>query len=164
MTKDGSLQTIGKVLIKRGETLAVAESVTSGLVMAEFSLAKNATNFFQGGLTAYNLGQKARHLDIDPIIGEKTNCVSEIISRQMAINVAGRFCCPWGIGITGYAVPVPDLKIKSCFAFYAVAYNGKIVLASRIDSPSKGQGNVQRFFVNALLKEFATHLLKMKAT
>src|SRR5690242_7796876 len=66
MAKKNVLQNIADALVNRGETIALAESVTSGLLMVEMSLAKNATSFFQGGITAYNIGQKTRQLSVDP--------------------------------------------------------------------------------------------------
>lgn len=51
-----SLKSIQKQLVNRKETLAVVESVTAGSLQAAFSLAENATEFFQGGLTVYNIG------------------------------------------------------------------------------------------------------------
>lgn len=53
---------ISKLLQKRNQTIAIAESCTSGLLQNAFSQAENATFVFQGGMTLYNLGQKTKHL------------------------------------------------------------------------------------------------------
>jgi nicotinamide-nucleotide amidase len=158
MTDSKSLTTISKYLLAHKETVAIAESVTSGLLMANLSLAKNATLFFQGGITAYNLGQKTRQLNVEPIHAENVNGVSELIAQRMAVQVAKKFCSQWGIGITGYAVPVPELKIDMCFAFYSFSYQSKPVFTSRIDARKKGQGNVQNYFVEGVLKSFTEFL------
>lgn len=152
---------IAEHLIERAETIATAESVTAGLLMSNFSLAKNATQFLQGGITAYNLGQKTRQLNVDPIHAEGVNCVSEKVAQQMALNVAKKFCSTWGIGVTGYAVPVPALKIKTCFVFYSFAHNDKIVLSGKIETKKRGQANVQMFFVEKILGAL-NDLLKSK--
>ena len=149
------LEIIAENLLRKKETIAVAESVTSGLLMAEFSLAKNATAFFQGGLVAYNLGQKVRQLRVDPIHADQTNSVSEEVARQMAREVANSFCSQWGISITGYAVPVQELQIADCFAFFSFCYNGTEVLTERIESPAKNQEHVQRIYIDHILKVFA---------
>lgn len=159
--KGKNLQLIANHLTKKEETLAIAESVTSGLLMAALSEAKNATMFFQGGLTAYNLGQKTRQLNVDPIHAEKTNCVSEKVAGQMATNVAHQFASHWGIGITGYAVPVPALHIKECFALYAITYNGAVVRQGRIETRLRGQGRVQRYFVEKVMDEFYKCLIPL---
>lgn len=149
------LEIIAENLTGKKETIAVAESVTSGLLMAEFSLAKNATAFFQGGIVAYNLGQKARQLRVDPIHADQTNSVSEEVARRMAREVANSFCSQWGISITGYAAPVPELKITHCFAFFSFNYNGAEVLTERIETHEKGQERVQRIYIDHILKVFA---------
>jgi len=154
------LDTISQKLIKQRETLSIAESVTSGNLQAEFSLAKNATEFFQGGITAYNTGQKTRHLHIDPISAERTNCVSDEIARSMALGVCRLFSSAWGIAVTGYAAPVPALNVKNTlFAYYAIAANGKILVSKKIETKKLPMKNVQLFFVRQIIKDFANYLI-----
>ena len=61
------LEYIGKILKKKKETLAIAESVTAGVLQFALASITDASQFFQGGITAYNLGQKCRHLLVEPI-------------------------------------------------------------------------------------------------
>ena len=84
-------------MVKHSKTIAIAESVTSGQVIAMCSLAKDATKFFQGGITADNLGQKIKQLSVDPIHAEQMNCVSEVVVESMAREVSRLFCSHWGI-------------------------------------------------------------------
>lgn len=154
-----SLDIIAKHLVKRGETLAVAESVTSGNLQAALSLATKATEFFQGGITAYNTGQKSRHLHVDPITADRTNCVSEDIARSMAQGACKLFSSNWGIAVTGYAAPVPALKVKNeLFAWYSIAYNNQVVITKKIVTERMTMKNVQTFFVRSILSDFADHL------
>src|SRR5688500_3768988 len=102
------LDRIGKRLLKKKETIAVAESVTAGLLQSSFSNIPDAANFFQGGLTAYNLGQKFRHLDVQPIHAKAVNCVSQKVATEMATHIIEKYASDWGIGITGYATPVAE--------------------------------------------------------
>ena len=67
---DQELNRIKDILIRRNETLAVGESVTSGILQTAFATAMDASKFYQGGITAYNLGQKSRHLHINSIHAE----------------------------------------------------------------------------------------------
>lgn len=87
MKVERPLERIKTYMLAHTETLAVAESVTSGCLQAALSLAEDATRFFQGGITAYNLGRKARHLKIDPIHAQEANCVSEKVAIEMAEQV-----------------------------------------------------------------------------
>jgi nicotinamide-nucleotide amidase len=65
---DPIIQSIGNILIERQQTVAVAESVTSGHIQSTLSTAADAARFFQGGITTYNLGQKSRHLHVEPFM------------------------------------------------------------------------------------------------
>lgn len=161
--KDNSaaLEVIRKNLVKADETLGVAESVTAGNLQAELSLAKNAIEFFHGGLTLYNTGQKARHLLVDPIIAERTNCVSDRVAQSMAVGACMFFTSDWGIGITGYAAPVPEWNVKdTMFAWYAIAYRGAVMATKKMEIRKAAMDKIQRFYVKTVLNDFASLLKK----
>jgi PncC family amidohydrolase len=140
------LGSIHNRLVKRGETIAVAESVTTGLLQFALAQAESANEFFQGGITAYNLGQKYRHLKVAPIHAEACNCVSQKISEQMALNVCELFNSEWGIGTTGYATAVPESGDK-IFAFFSIAYKGKVIARGKM-SPAKDEASaIQKKYV-----------------
>ena len=61
------VNSIKDTLQTKCETIAVAESLTAGLLQFALAAAEGASGYFQGGITVYNLGQKSRHLHIDPI-------------------------------------------------------------------------------------------------
>lgn len=149
---------IAKMLLARKQTIAVAESVTAGYLQAALASADNAIQFFQGGLTAYNLGQKCRHLTIEPIHAVACNCVSAQVAKEMALNVCTLFQSHWGVGITGYASPVPESD-NQIFCFYAVAAgktikkNGRISLTKQMTAME-----VQQHFVNTVLTALDTVL------
>ncbi|MDB5207130.1 MAG: CinA family protein [Flavisolibacter sp.] len=72
------------LIIEGEETIAVAESVTSGLLQAALSQAIDVSKFYQGGITAYNLGQKYEHLNVESIHAQKCDCISEQVAGDMA--------------------------------------------------------------------------------
>jgi nicotinamide-nucleotide amidase len=144
-----------KDFLKAGQhTLSVAESVTSGHLQAAFSAAKEAALFFQGGITTYNIGQKARHLKIEPIYAEKCNCISQTVSDQMALECQKLFSSNYSIGITGYASPLPEMNIFELFAFYSISFNGTIKASGRIISEKKDPVNVQVDYSNQVIEAF----------
>src|SRR4051812_17078174 len=95
------------ILTRRRENLAVAESVTSGSLQHMLSLADKATQFFEGGITAYNLNQKKKHLSVDFNHAVTCNCVSEQTAAEMALGAYRMFNADWSLAVTGYAAPVP---------------------------------------------------------
>lgn len=151
---------IKEFMVSNGHTLAVAESVTSGHLQAAISLASEASNFFHGGITAYNLGQKSRHLHVNPIHANSCNCVSETVADEMARHAIALFSSDWSIAITGYASPVPEMGIRDLFAYYAICFRGDVVHRAKAESEDVGQLRVQVNFANEVLKTFIETVLR----
>jgi nicotinamide-nucleotide amidase len=133
-------------------TVAVAESVTSGHVQVAFSLAKDASKFFQGGITAYNLGQKSRHLFVEPVHALECNCVSDKVTEQMALQVCKLFSSDIGVATTGFASLAPEQGINSLYAFIAIAKQGEIVAVKKVNATEKEVKDIQVEFTNALFQ------------
>lgn len=144
------LSKIRSRLIRRNETLAVAESVTAGLLQMSIAQAEFASDFYQGGITTYNLGQKYKHLEVEPIHATATNSVSQKVAAEMAKGVCKLFSSDWGIGVTGYATPVEESGGK-VFAFFAIAYKGKLVAQHKRTTQPDTPFLVQLKFVHAIL-------------
>jgi nicotinamide-nucleotide amidase len=138
--------------IENKKTIAVAESVTSGNVQAAFSLAKDASKFFQGGITAYNLGQKSRHLFVEPTHALECNCVSEKVTGQMAMEVSKMFSSDIGVATTGFASKVPEQGINNLYAFIAVAIDGKITGVHKVEAEEGEVKSIQEYFTNQLFE------------
>ncbi len=144
------VESIGAKLLGKKQTIAVAESVTSGLLQLSLSAATDASKFYHGGITAFNLGQKYKYLNVDPIHAEQCNCVSESVAHQMAINVCKLFNSDWGVGITGYASPVPESG-NQLFCFFAIANSNNIVAHARVDATTEKGLETQVYFATAAL-------------
>jgi nicotinamide-nucleotide amidase len=149
-----TLDRIKDLLIKNKQTVAVAESVTSGHLQAAFSNATDAACFFQGGITAYNLGQKCRQLSVEPIQALECNCVSEKISEQMAQEVRRMFLSDYGIAVTGYATPIPEKGIEELFAYLSIVYRDKTVVTKKLIPGDTKAFDAQVVFTNTILTEF----------
>ena len=147
------IQSIAQVLMKQRQTIAVAESVSAGHLQVALASAENASQFFQGGITAYNLGQKSRHLRIEPIHAERCNCVSDKVAIEMAHEVTRLFSCDWGIAITGYAAPVPEYSIDELFAYYAISFQQELLEVKKIIAEKNDPMKVQAFYVNNILTD-----------
>lgn len=147
------LEGIAEMLREQQESIAVTESVTVGLLQYALSSAEHASQFFQGGLTAFNLGQKTKHLDVEPIQVSMCNCVSGAVAKQMAIGAAKLFKSIWGIGITGYATPVPESG-GQVYCYYALSNRERVVQLKKIDGSDHQGEQAQNHFVNVILEEW----------
>jgi nicotinamide-nucleotide amidase len=153
MFNTGIIDSIKEKLIARQEKLSVAESVTAGFLQAAAASADHALQFFEGGITTYNINQKVRHLKIDRKKGEECNCVSEQTANEMALGVCEHFGTDWGIAITGYATPVPESGHK-LFAWFSICCRGKVMLAEKIDLKDQKPEEAQLKYVDTIVGKF----------
>lgn len=91
---------VAALLAERGLTLAVAESLTGGLVAARLVNVPGASSWFRGGVVAYASDVKRDLLAVPP-----GPVVSEPTARAMATGVRELFGADVGLGVTGVAGP-----------------------------------------------------------
>lgn len=84
------LEYISQSLMTADETIAVAESVTSGCLQLALSQMPNASQVYKGGMTAYTLPMKVKLLNVDKEESEACDCVSEKIAETMAFYYKGK--------------------------------------------------------------------------
>nr|WP_218853306.1 nicotinamide-nucleotide amidohydrolase family protein [Microbacterium immunditiarum] len=110
----------------RGWSLAVAESLTGGLVLATLVSVPGASAVLRGGVVAYATDLKHSLLGVDADLLASSGAVHPEVARQMAEGVrvaAGRDGIPADVGIatTGVAGPDPQDGQAVGTAFIAVA-------------------------------------------
>ncbi|MBL1100391.1 nicotinamide-nucleotide amidohydrolase family protein [Streptomyces sp. 205] len=93
------------LLERRGQTVAVAESLTGGLVAAELTAVDGASRSFRGSVTAYATALKQELLGVDAALLAERGAVDAEVARQMARGVAGALGADWGVATTGVAGP-----------------------------------------------------------
>jgi nicotinamide-nucleotide amidase len=91
---------VGAVLKQRGRTLAVAESLTGGLLASSLARASGASEWFRGGIVAYSRAVKHDLLDVPR---------GPVVSEAAAVAMAGGACRLLGadvaIAVTGVGGP-----------------------------------------------------------
>ncbi|MGW7090373.1 CinA family protein [Streptomyces sp. NPDC054871] len=97
-----------RLLQARGETLAVAESLTGGLVAAEVTAVPGASRVFRGSVTAYATELKQEVLGVDGTLLAERGAVDAEVALQMAAGVRKVMGADWGIATTGVAGPEPQ--------------------------------------------------------
>ncbi|MEW2248001.1 CinA family protein [Streptomyces sp. NPDC006975] len=97
-----------RLLTVRGETLAVAESLTGGLVAAEITAVPGASKAFRGSVTAYATALKQELLGVDATLLAERGAVDAQVAAQMAAGVRKALGADWGIATTGVAGPEPQ--------------------------------------------------------
>jgi nicotinamide-nucleotide amidase len=150
-------------------TLAAAESLTSGRVQARIGEISGASGFFLGGITAYELEQKVRHLGVDRLEAERAKCVSAAVAEQMACGVCRLFGADLGVATTGYAEPSPESGVAEPYAWWALAHRGtdaepfRAVRSGRIECPGMNRVDTQTRVAEAVLGALVEYLRELRA-
>jgi nicotinamide-nucleotide amidase len=97
-----------RLLTERGETVAVAESLTGGLVIAALVGIPGASQAVRGGVVAYMTDLKASLLGVDSELLERVGAVDPDVARAMARGVGVRLGADHGLATTGVAGPDPQ--------------------------------------------------------
>jgi nicotinamide-nucleotide amidase len=143
-------------------TLAVAESLTCGRVQARVGTISGASEFFLGGLTAYSLDQKVRHLRIDGAAAVAVNSVSGEVAEQMAQGACVLFGSDVAVATTGYAEPSAEWNVTEPFAWWALAHRlapGKFTLRrGRVEFPKASRTQVQEEVAEAVMTALIEYL------
>ncbi len=96
---------VHRSLLSRGETVAVAESLTGGLLGAILTEVPGASATFRGGVTAYATALKETLLGVPgPLLAEK-GPVSAEVAASMAAGVRRALGTTYGLALTGVAGP-----------------------------------------------------------
>ena len=141
-------------MVALNKSLAVAESLTCGHLQAILGSASGASDFFHGGVTAYNLDQKVRHLGVDRTHAEAVDCVSERVATEMARGCCDLFDADYGVSTTGYAEPTDNGEPP--YAYTAIwlrsaSGSGELLLAGRVEAPRLSRVDVQKHVALAAL-------------
>ena len=97
---DSTAQYVGQLLHDRGWTLAVAESLTGGLLVQALARVEGSGDWLAGGIVAYSRAVKHEVLGVS---SEKV--VSADAAAQMASNVRDRLGADAAVAVTGVAGP-----------------------------------------------------------
>jgi PncC family amidohydrolase len=97
-----------KLLKRRGETLAVAESMSGGLLASHLTAISGASEAFLGGAVAYSAGAKTRLAGVDPAVIQAHGTISETTTEALAAGIRAQLGTTWGLAITGNAGPAVD--------------------------------------------------------
>mgnify|MGYP006225763709 FL=1 len=101
-----------KLLLKRKETIAVAESCTGGGIGSKLTKIPGSSKIFHGGVIAYNNSIKQRLLGVPEEIINTHGAVSKPVVESMARGVQMKFKVNWAISVSGIAGPTGGSKLK----------------------------------------------------
>ena len=115
---------VGRLLVERGLTLAVAESCTSGLLGHRLTDISGSSAYFERGVLVYSNQAKQDLLGVPEAILRTHGAVSAPCAEAMARGICARSGNPVGLAVTGIAGPdggTPTKPVGTVFIGVAVA-------------------------------------------
>ena len=117
----------------RGETLAVAESLTGGLLAATIVDVPGASRVFRGGLVVYATELKASLAGVPADLLARRGPVDPDVAAHLAMGARERCGAVWGLSTTGVAGPEPQGGVAVGTVYVAVSGPVDAVRALRLD-------------------------------
>lgn len=99
------VEQIAKLLLKRGETAATAESCTGGLISAGFTALPGSSDWFKGGIVSYANEAKMRLLSVSEVTLKDCGAVSPECALEMVSGACEAVNTDWAVAVTGIAGP-----------------------------------------------------------
>lgn len=126
-------------LASRGLTIAVAESLTGGLLIAELIRPAGASTVVLGGVVAYDTELKHTLLGVDAQLLAEHGAVHADVARQMASGVrkhlaVGGHPAQIGLATTGVAGPDPHDGISAGTVYLGLSVGGE-ALSRKLSLP-----------------------------
>jgi nicotinamide-nucleotide amidase len=142
----------GALLVARGETLAVVDGATGGLISAGLLAMPGASAFYRGGGIIYSLKGRRIVLGHEPGTLRGLTSATEAYALAQAELIARRYDADWGIAETGAAGPGRHpLGVASGTSAIGVVGLGGIRAAITVHTGSEDRlGNMHAFAMAAL--------------
>ena len=141
---------IAERLKSRGETIAIAESSSGGLISAALLAVPGASAYFLGGAVVYTRPAKMELLGIPDASLDEHRSASEPHAQLLARNARERLGADWGLAETGAAGPdgnrYGDAAGHVCIAISGAAERVRTIETADADRAA----NMERFTEAAL--------------
>lgn len=122
-----------RLLKERQESIATAESATSGGIAARLARVPGTSGVLKGGVAVYATESKTRVLGVPEELIEEHSPVSEEVTRELAVRVRDVFGSDWGIGVTGVAGPDTQGGNEVGTVYWALAHpDGHVEVHGRV--------------------------------
>jgi nicotinamide-nucleotide amidase len=96
---------VGSLLLERGMRIAVAESITGGLIAHRVTQVSGASRYFDTGFVTYSNESKTALLGVAPDLFGQVGAVSEEVAIAMARGALERASADIAVSVTGIAGP-----------------------------------------------------------
>ncbi|MDJ0387512.1 CinA family protein [Roseomonas sp. E05] len=141
---------LGALLKARGETIAVSESSSGGLLSAALLAVPGASAYFRGGAVVYTPQARAALLGIGDPQMRGLRSASEPYASLLAETVRSRLATTWGLAETGAAGPTGN-RYGDAAGHSCLAVSGPVSQVRTLETGRAGRAANMRAFAHAAL-------------
>jgi PncC family amidohydrolase len=141
---------VGERLKARGETIAIAESSSGGLISAALLSVPGASAYYLGGAVVYTAKARMRLLEIPREAVAGMRSASEPYASLLAETVRVRFGAAWGLSETGAAGPTGN-PYGDAAGHTCIGLAGPSSRAITLETGSPDRADNMRAFAEAAL-------------
>src|SRR5918997_1220463 len=124
---------VGRLLKERGDTLALAESCTAGLLAKRLTDVAGSSAYLKEGLVTYSNESKERLLGVPGAMLLEHGAVSEPVARKMAEGARASAGADYGLSVTGIAGPDGGTEEKPVGLVFVGLSDAGATFAERLD-------------------------------
>jgi nicotinamide-nucleotide amidase len=143
-------ETVGKLLLKRKQTVAVAESCTGGKISELITSVAGSSLYYKGSVIAYSNEIKIRILGVSEDIIEKHGAVSEEVVRAMAVNIRKIYNTDYAVATSGIAGPTGGTSKKPVGTTWICVASENNVIATKYNLGKQRGRNILKASITAL--------------
>jgi PncC family amidohydrolase len=114
-------QQIADLLKRSKQTIAVAESLTGGLIASRLTSVAGSSDYFVGGIVCYSTRVKVSQVGVPAALISQHGVVSKEVAVSLAEEIKKRFRTDIGLSATGAAGPEPVASAPVGKVFIALA-------------------------------------------
>ncbi len=122
---------VGRLLVRRDATIALAESCTGGMIGRLITDAPGASRFFVGGVVCYSNAVKADLLGVPGNLLDTCGAVSEPVAEALAAGARDRLGATYALAVTGIAGPAGGTEDKPTGLVYTALATPETVRVKR---------------------------------
>lgn len=152
---------VGALLKERGETVAVSESSSGGLVSAALLAVPGASAYFMGGAVIYTADARDAFLGIDIDAHPGMRSASEPYAALCAKTAREKLGTTWGLSETGAAGPTGN-RYGDAAGHTCVAVSGLTELAETLETGLTDRYTNMSLFATRALETFQRVLEAME--
>jgi PncC family amidohydrolase len=150
MSVEEITRALAEQLVARGDTVAVAESSSGGLISAALLAVPGASKYYLGGAVVYTGKARFSLLGLPKRLDPEIRSSSEPYALLLARTVREQFGATWGLAETGAAGPgnvYGDAAGHTC-----IAIAGPVEMAMTIETGSEDRAANMTAFAAAALR------------